>query len=141
MARDYTKIKAWQLADDFAVAVYQTTKRFPREETYGLTSQVRRAASSTPANIAEGSNRTSKKDYLHFLSIALGSLAEAKYFLHLAKRLGYIDEMEYCKLAGLGDEAGKTLGGLISAIQKEIAIRTTTLILVISALALPLLLV
>lgn len=64
MARDFTKIKAWQLADDLAVVVYKVTRQFPREEIYGLTSQLRRAASSVPANIAEGANRASKKDYV-----------------------------------------------------------------------------
>ncbi len=67
--RDYTKIEAWKLADDLTVAVYQATHLFPREEIYGLTSQLRRASYSVPANIVEGSSRESKKDYLHFLYI------------------------------------------------------------------------
>jgi four helix bundle protein len=99
MARDFTKIRAWQLADDLTVAVYHCTKSFPREELYGLTSQLRRAASSVPANIAEGSNRASKKNYLRFLSIAAGSLAETKYFLHLSGRLDYLAQAEYQKLS------------------------------------------
>ena len=82
MSRDFTKIRAWQLSDDLTVEVYKTTKNFPREEVYGLSSQLRRAASSVPANIAEGANRSSKKEYLQFLSVASGSLAEARYFLH-----------------------------------------------------------
>lgn len=65
--RDYTKIKAWQLADDLTVAVCRSTQSFPKEEVYSLTSQLRRAAYSVPANIAEGPSRESKKDYLHFL--------------------------------------------------------------------------
>ena len=65
--RDYTKIEAWKLADDLTVAVYQATQSFPREEIYGITSQIRRAACSVPAKIVEGSSRESKKDYLHFL--------------------------------------------------------------------------
>ena len=67
--RDYTKIKAWQLADDLTVAIYQSTRSFPKDEIYSLTSQLRRAAYSVPANIAQGSSRESKKDYLHFLYI------------------------------------------------------------------------
>ena len=67
--RDYTKIKAWQKADDLTVAVYDVTKSFPREEVYALTSQIRRASYSVPANIVEGATRESKKDYLHFLYI------------------------------------------------------------------------
>lgn len=76
--RDYTKIDAWRLADDLTVAVYERTRAFPREELYGLTSQLRRAASSVPANIVEGSARDTKRDYLHFLYIARASLSETQ---------------------------------------------------------------
>lgn len=65
--RDYAKIEAWKLADDLTVAIYEQTRTFPKEELYGLTSQVRRAAYSVAANIVEGSSRESKRDYLHFL--------------------------------------------------------------------------
>jgi four helix bundle protein len=68
--RDYTKIDAWKLSDDLTVAIYERTRAFPREEVYGLTAQLRRAAYSVPANIAEGSARESKRDYLHFGSLA-----------------------------------------------------------------------
>src|SRR3954469_25199924 len=88
--RDYTKIDAWRLADDLAVGVYARTRLFPKEEMYGLTSQLRRASYSVPANIVEGASRESKKDYLHFLYIARGSLSEAQYFIHLARRLDYL---------------------------------------------------
>jgi four helix bundle protein len=90
--RDYTKIEAWRLADDLTVASYERTRSFPREEIYRLTSQLRRAAYSVPANIVEGASRESKRDYLHFLYIARGSLSETQYFLHLAQRLGYFIE-------------------------------------------------
>ena len=99
--RDYTKIEAWKLADDLTVAIYERTKSFPKEELYGLTSQIRRAAYSVPANIAEGASRESKKDYLHFLYIARGSLSEAQYFIHLTQRLGYISDV--VPLAGQSD--------------------------------------
>jgi len=135
MGRDFTKIKAWQLADDLAVLTYKVTRQFPREELYGLTSQLRRAASSAPANIPEGSNRISKKDYLHFLSVAAGSLAEVRYFLHLSKRLGYISEADHSQCGGLADEAGRTLGGLISTVQKQVTLRTASIVLAASALA------
>jgi len=78
--RDFRKIETWQLADDLVVAVYEATKSFPREETYGITSQIRRAASSVAANIVGGASRESSKDYAHFLQIARGSLAETQYF-------------------------------------------------------------
>lgn len=71
--RDYRNIKAWQEADDLTVAVYEKSRVFPREELYALTSQIRRAAYSVPANIAEGSARGTNKDYLHFLHIARAS--------------------------------------------------------------------
>jgi four helix bundle protein len=134
MGRDFTKIKAWQFADDLAVLTYKVTRQFPREEIYGLTSQLRRAASSAPANIAEGSNRISKKDYLHFLSIASGSLAEVRYFLHLSKRLGYISAADHSQCAVLAEETSRTLTGLISSVQREVAIRTVGIILAASAL-------
>src|SRR2546428_11142771 len=88
--RDYTKIEAWRLADDLTVSVYKRTRSFPKEEMYGLTSQLRRASYSVPANIVEGASRESKKDYLHFLYIARGSLSETQYFIHLARRLDYL---------------------------------------------------
>jgi four helix bundle protein len=119
--RDYTKIQAWQLADDSVVAVYEVTKRFPREEVYGITSQVRRAASSAAANIVEGSARESLKDYLHFLQIARGSLAEAQYFLHLARRLGYVSDSAYPELVIQCKRTFACLQGLMQAVQKEAA--------------------
>jgi four helix bundle protein len=88
--RDYTKIEAWRLKDDLTVAIYERTRCFPREEIYGLTSQLRRAAYSVPANIVEGASRESKKDYLHFLYIARGSLSETQYFIRLARRLNFV---------------------------------------------------
>jgi four helix bundle protein len=83
------KIKAWELADRFVVEVYRITRRFPREELYGLTLQLRRAAVSVPANIAEGSQRQYLKEYLQFLYVAKASLSEAEYYIHLAQQLGY----------------------------------------------------
>jgi four helix bundle protein len=117
--RDYTKIDAWRLADDLTVAVYARTRAFPREELYGLTSQLRRASYSIPANIAEGSSRESKKDYLHFLYIARGSLAETRYFVHLARRLEYLTDDEATKLEEQARETFACLHGLIRAVEKE----------------------
>lgn len=117
--RDFRKIKAWQLADDLAVAVYEDSKGFPREEIYGITSQVRRSASSVAADIVEGASRESAKDYAHFLQIARGSLAETQYFLHLAKRLGYLDEAQADSVGALAKETFACLHGLILAVRKE----------------------
>jgi four helix bundle protein len=123
--RDYTKIDAWRLADDFTVAIYERTRGFPKEELYGLTSQLRRAACSVPANIAEGASRESKKDYLHFLCIARGSLAEARYFVHLARRLGYLTEADAAQSDAQGRETFGCLFGLIRAVEKESGKLTT----------------
>ena len=119
--RDYKKIDAWRLADDLTVAVYEKTAEFPREERYGLTSQVRRAAYSVPANIAEGSSRESKRDYLHFLYIARGSLSEAQYFIHLAHRLRYLTPNDSDNLASQVHATFACLHGLIRAVEKESA--------------------
>jgi four helix bundle protein len=118
--RDFKKIKAWQLADDLAVAVYTATSRsFPRYELFGLTSQIRRAAVSVASNIVEGSKRRHHRDFLRFLDMANGSLAEVEYQLHLAKRLGYLSDTEYTGLAAQREEAARTLHGLIAAVEKE----------------------
>lgn len=117
--RDYTKINAWRLADELTVQIYEQTKAFPREEVYGLTSQIRRAAYSVPANIVEGSSRESKRDYLHFLHIARGSLSESQYFIHLANRLGYLSEADKSSLQARSRQAFACLQGLITAVGKE----------------------
>ena len=118
--RDYTKIVAWQKADDLTVAIYEVTKGFPKDEAYALTSQLRRAAYSVPANITEGASRSSQKDYLHFLYIARGSLHEAHYFLHLAHRLSYLDGKARARLLEQAEEVSRTLTGLIRAVEKEV---------------------
>ena len=84
----------WQESQSFAVEVYKITKNLPKEELYGLVSQLRRAASSVSANIAEGFGRSTSKDRLHFYHIALGSLLESKNFIYLAGRLSYIEQDE-----------------------------------------------
>ena len=83
---------AYQVADELAMLIYKTTQTFPKYELFGLTSQLRRAAVSVPTNIVEGSHRSTRADYLRFLDIALGSLAEVGYLLDFSTRLGYIDE-------------------------------------------------
>ena len=117
--RDYTKIEAWKLADDLTVAIYEQTRAFPKEELYGLTSQLRRASYSVPANIVEGSSRESKRDYLHFLYIARGSLSESQYFIHLAKRLGYLTDADAERMHGQTKQVFACLHGLIRAVEKE----------------------
>ncbi len=117
--RNYTKIEAWRLADDLTVEIYEKTKTFPPEERYGLTSQLRRATYSVPANIVEGSSRETKRDYLHFLHVARGSLSESQYFIHLAGRLGYLPETDKAKLQAQSRQTFACLQGLITAVGKE----------------------
>jgi len=117
--RDYTKIIAWQKADDLAVAVYEVSRGFPKDEVYALTSQLRRAAYSVPANVTEGASRHSQRDYLHFLYIARGSLNETRYFVHLAKRLGYLNKVAVEPIEAQAEETARTLTGLIQAVEKE----------------------
>ena len=121
MLEGVSKIKAWQLADKLALEVYRVTKEFPRDEIYGLTSQMRRAAVSVAANITEGAQRQTYKDYLNFLYTAKGSLAEVEYHVHLSQQLGYLSDVQVGGLATLEDEAARTLHGLIVWVENQIA--------------------
>jgi four helix bundle protein len=120
MQRNFKNIKAWQYADDLVASIYSKTKSFPREELYGVTFQLRKAVVSVPTNIAEGASREHKKEYLNFLYIARGSLAETEYLLHLANRLKYLQDDDYQKLENIRKETAKTLHGLINSVRKEI---------------------
>ena len=106
---------AWQKADALVLEVYAATRDFPDAERYGLTSQLRRAALSVPANIAEGSGRRTERDFLHFLHIAQGSLSEVEYFIYIAHRLGYLDKTTYTTLESRRAEADRVLHGFIQA--------------------------
>jgi four helix bundle protein len=88
--RNYRDLLVWQKSMEIVTAIYQTTARFPKHEIYGLCSQAQRAAVSIPANIAEGHDRESTKEYLRHVAIALGSLAELETLLSIAARLGYL---------------------------------------------------
>ena len=116
--RDHTKLRAFELADALAVAVYEATTGFPREEQFGLTSQLRRAAVSAASNIVEGCARNSQADYVRFLDIAFGSVREVEYHLSLAHRLGYLRDESHSSLHACCTEAGKVLGGLIRSLRK-----------------------
>ncbi len=117
--RDYTKIKAWVLSDDLAVEIYRRTRNFPSDEKYALTSQVRRAAYSVPANISEGAGRRTTKDFVRFLDMSMGSINEIGYFCHLAHRLGYMDDSMYLPLKERIDAVSKCLAGYIRAVEKD----------------------
>ena len=91
----WKKLDIWKLADDLSFDVYQATKKFPKEERYGITSQLRRAVLSIPTNIVEGYSRKGDKELSHFISISLGSLAEIKYLVYFSNRLGYLEAANY----------------------------------------------
>ena len=116
--RDYRKLRAFELADDLVLAVYNATNAFPDEERFGLTSQIRRAAVSTASNIVEGCARNSEADYLHFLDIAYGSPCEVEYQAHLAHRLGYLTKDGFNALNSKCKETAKVLNGLIRSLRK-----------------------
>lgn len=116
--RDHTKLRAFELADRLALAVYKHTRTFPREELFGLTSQLRRGAVSVPSNIVEGCARTSEADYLRFLDIAYASTREVEYQLSLAARLGYLQSEPHQELSALCIETGKVIAGLLRALRQ-----------------------
>lgn len=119
MAKGFFDIKAWQLADDLAVDVYETTRSFPRHQLYSLTNQMQKAAVSVAANIAEGSGRRTLVDYIRFLYMAKGSLAELEYYIHLTKRLGYLSLDDHQRLETLQDETARVLTGFIRFKEQE----------------------
>lgn len=112
VVRPHEKLEVWRKAVDFVVAVYKATEPFPREEKFGLVSQLRRAAVSVPANIAEGAARVSVKEFLHFISNAQGSASEVETELFIAHRLGYLPESEHTRLRSTLDETGRMMAGL-----------------------------
>lgn len=113
MYSDTSKLLVWQRSHELVLKIYEITKDFPKEEQFGLTSQIRRAAVSIPSNIVEGKARGSNKDYKRFLLIARGSLEEVKYQILLAKDLKYVDEQKYKEVLNLAMEVGRLLAGLI----------------------------
>ena len=115
MSRDHRKLRAFELVDELVIELYKATVQFPREERFGLTSQMRRAAVSSAANIVEGCAREGEKEYLHFLNIAFGSLREVGYFLSLSARLSYLVPEEFQRLDSMYEEAASVLAGLIRA--------------------------
>lgn len=106
------KLDVWQKAISLASAIYEVTKRFPNDERFGLTGQLRRAATSVPANIAEGSGRQSKKDFQRFLAHAYGSLMEIVSHLHIAKTQGYLSEEQLDELLNAIQTIAKMISGL-----------------------------
>lgn len=124
--RDHTKLRAFELADEVAVLIYRITREFPKEEIYGLTSQIRRAAVSVPSNtclparqVVEGCARESQAEYLRFLEIAFASLREVHYQFGLAIRLGSVKESVASECNLKMEEAVKVLGALARSIRNS----------------------
>lgn len=115
--QNYKDLKVWEKAHLFTVEVYKATKSFPKEEIYGLTSQLRRASSSIAANIAEGCGKNTKNDFANFLNISLGSSNEAEYFVLLAKDLEYLSVSVYEVLSKLINEIKAMLIALIGKVR------------------------
>jgi len=119
MSRDYRKLQVYQIADELAIMVYKATEKFPKSEMFGLTSQLRRASVSVPTNIVEGSHRSTLADYLRFLDIALGSLAESGYLIDLSFRIGFLDTDTHKQLNERYENCIRMLKALINSHRKS----------------------
>jgi four helix bundle protein len=108
-------------SDKLAHLIYRFTRNFPKEELYGLTSQIRRAALSVPLNITEGFARKGSRDYRQFLYISYASLKETKYLLYFAYKEGYLDVKEYKEAISLADEVAKMIWVSLKTIEKKIS--------------------
>lgn len=115
--RNYRELIVWQKAMNLVELVYQATKQFPKEELYGLTSQIRRSAVSIPSNIAEGQARKSTAEFLNFLSIANGSRAEMETQILLAQRLNYATNDTAQQILKLSEEVTRLLNGLMKSLK------------------------
>ncbi len=111
----YKNLDVWSKANELALSVYRVTKKFPKDELFGLISQMRRAAVSVPANIVEGYSRNTKKDRVHFYYFSRGSLTELEYYIDLSLQLDYITNEEHHQLIGLKNDAGRLLYGFINS--------------------------
>ena len=120
---DFKELKVWRKAHEMTLVTYQVTAKFPREEIYGLTSQVRRATSSIGANIAEGCGRRSDGEMIRFLQIARGSASEAEYHFLLARDLNFLSEKDFLHLTKQADEVQRMLTGLMQSIRPLVPIQ------------------
>jgi four helix bundle protein len=119
IGRPHKRLHVWQTSVDLVVHVYETTRRFPPVERFGLVGQMNRAALSVPSNIAEGAARKSRKEYLQFLYVARASASELDTQLEIARRLGYLAEKNYQELQAELDRVAKMLNALISALSRS----------------------
>ena len=118
--QSYRQLIAWQKAMELVKQIYELTKTFPKEEIYGLTSQIRRAAISVPSNIAEGQGRDSTKEFLHHLSIAYGSLMEAETQILIAESLAYLKSDHSISILEKAAETGRLINGLSRSLKQKL---------------------
>ena len=117
--KDFKQLKVWEKAHQLALAIYKATAQFPKEELYGLTSQIRRASMSIPTNIAEGCGRNTDAEFARFLQIAMGSASETEYELILAHDLEFLAKDHYENLQTQVEEVKKMLSSLIKTIRAD----------------------
>jgi four helix bundle protein len=114
--KSYSDLIAWQKAMDLVQTVYKSVEAFPKEEIYGLTSQLKRAAVSVPSNIAEGQGRKSTREFIYHLSVAYGSLMEVETQILIAARLGYLSQPEAEQITERTSEVGRLINGLSNSL-------------------------
>jgi four helix bundle protein len=120
MVKSYRDLVVWQKGIRLTVLVYELSRAFPRNELYGLTSQMRRAAVSIPSNIAEGAGRLKTTEYRHFLGIARASNFELQTHLTIAKELGFVEDGQAAIAEGLSNEVGKMISATIGALKERL---------------------
>ena len=119
MEKPHRRLDAWNSSVDLVMAIYQVTERLPKEERFALISQLRRAATSVPSNIAEGAARQTKKEFAHYIHIAQGSLSELDTHLEIARRLQYVPDEDWKKLDSQIERIDKMLSGLLRHLKKN----------------------
>ena len=120
MVESYRDLTVWQKAMDLAEMIISLTATLPREQVYGMSAQMQRAANSVPSNIAEGHARNSTKEYLYHISVSLGSIAELETQLMLCGRVKFLSEGEVTKALGISDEVGKMLRGIQRGLKEKL---------------------
>ena len=117
--RDFRELKVWEKSHHLALAAYKSTGKFPKDEVYGLTSQIRRSCASIPANIAEGCGRSGEAELARFLQIAMGSASELEYHLLLSRDLGLMNVADYDQLAQDTTEVKRMLAAFIQKLKAD----------------------
>jgi four helix bundle protein len=120
-AKRHTDLIVWQKAMELVEEVYKMTKAFPKEELYGLTSQLRRSVVSVPSNLAEGHSRRGSREFMHRVSIAHGSLSEVETQIEIAFRLAYITDVQRTQIFALSAETGRIINGVFQSLEKHAA--------------------